>query len=146
MKSRFIFITFVMLCMLCNHSFSAPIKKGKDTKEILVNHAKLKIQDMMSDPESVRLKIAAVSIKHKRVCGEFNSKNRMGGYVGFLPFFYSENPLDEGGALVLGQDNDEFGGYKIANLSKLVSLSIKLRCLQINEKIININLDSTSSE
>lgn len=55
---------------------------------LAITKAKQAIFDRLRDPESARFKIAS---EHDGVvCGEFNSKNGMGGYVGFETFAFKE--------------------------------------------------------
>jgi hypothetical protein len=42
--------------------------------------------DKLSDPTSAQLRKLARSAKVGIVCGEVNARNRLGGYVGFVPF------------------------------------------------------------
>jgi hypothetical protein len=42
--------------------------------------------DKLTDPTSAQVRKLARSTKNGIVCGEVNAKNRLGGYVGFVPF------------------------------------------------------------
>jgi hypothetical protein len=42
--------------------------------------------DRFADPLSAQFRKLARSTKKGIVCGEVNAKNRLGGYVGFVPF------------------------------------------------------------
>lgn len=51
------------------------------------SQAKRLAREQLIDPDSAQFRNMAVSAKGNIVCGEVNSKNRMGGYVGYQPFF-----------------------------------------------------------
>lgn len=44
------------------------------------------LADKLSDPSGAQLQRLYRSTREGIVCGEINAKNRMGGYVGFVPF------------------------------------------------------------
>lgn len=50
--------------------------------------AKKAVAASLSDPSSVQFQ-NVTSYSNNVVCGEFNAKNQMGGYVGFKPFVYN---------------------------------------------------------
>ena len=56
-----------------------------------VGVAKKKIEGQLIDPSSVQYRNIIVKNGPSSVivCGEFNAKNRMGGYTGFKPFVYN---------------------------------------------------------
>lgn len=61
-----------------------------------VSQAKKLIEAKLNDPLSVQYRDIKI-YRDGTVCGEYNAKNKMGGYVGFQPFIYrGENlRLDE---------------------------------------------------
>lgn len=50
--------------------------------------AKSGLKSLLNDPSSVQFFDLKRNASGKNVCGAFNAKNRMGGYVGRTPFFY----------------------------------------------------------
>lgn len=50
--------------------------------------AKSGLKRLLNDPDSVQFFDLKRSPTGENVCGFFNAKNRMGGYVGRTPFFY----------------------------------------------------------
>jgi hypothetical protein len=68
------------------------------------------IAQRLVDPDSVRLRgirIATATVDGREVkllCGEYNSKNRLGGFVGFKPFVYEASVMK--GVLTLGDEYD----------------------------------------
>jgi hypothetical protein len=67
--------------------------------------AKRAIEKDLKDPSSVQYRNMKKDNYGVQVCGEFNSKNSMGGYVGFKPFIYysinkDKNMLHEGSGKV----------------------------------------------
>ena len=53
----------------------------------LEDRASAALKDRLTDPLSLQLReVRRSETNNGAVCGEFNSKNRMGGYVGFKPF------------------------------------------------------------
>lgn len=66
-----------------------------------ISLAKKSLEETLYDPESVRYK----NIKETKfgvVCGEYNAKNRHGGYVGFSPFIFFTRDIT-----VLVQEKEE---------------------------------------
>ena len=67
------------------------LKSEKEEAELL-ERAKEAVRNMMKDPDSVKFKdLIAGQVskdKKKHVCGMVNSKNSMGGYVGYKGFVY----------------------------------------------------------
>lgn len=53
--------------------------------------ARQRIIDLLKDPESARFKEVYVARDGVSICGAVNSKNSMGGYVGFQRFIIDEN-------------------------------------------------------
>lgn len=45
------------------------------------------LQDGLNDPASAQFREVTFNPAGGTVCGEFNAKNRMGGYGGFTPFY-----------------------------------------------------------
>lgn len=68
-----------------------PTFAGCENRNIAI--AKLAIERQLIDPSSVQYR-EVVSYSENVVCGEFNSKNRIGGYVGFKPFVYREGTVE----------------------------------------------------
>lgn len=64
--------------------------------------------ETLVDPGSVQYRNVTV-FKDGTACGEVNSKNRMGGYVGFRKFIFNENGGPDGQVLSLGADGS--GAY-----------------------------------
>ena len=54
--------------------------------------AKKAVAATLTDPSSVQFQ-NVTSYSNNVICGEFNAKNQMGGYVGFKPFVYSWHGL-----------------------------------------------------
>ena len=67
------------------------LKSEKEEAELL-ERAKEAVKNMMKDPDSAKFKdLIAGQVskdKKKHVCGMVNSKNSMGGYVGYKGFVY----------------------------------------------------------
>ena len=57
-----------------------------------VDLAKAAVEKELIDPSSVQYR-NVVAYSENVVCGEVNSKNRLGGYVGFKPFVYREGTV-----------------------------------------------------
>lgn len=53
--------------------------------------AKSALKELLNDPGSAQFFDLKRDATGKNVCGFFNAKNRMGGYVGRTPFFYEGN-------------------------------------------------------
>jgi len=54
------------------------------------------VKNIMKDPESTQfrnLKEIKNTIGKNTICGEVNSKNSYGGYIGFMPFSYSDEGI-----------------------------------------------------
>lgn len=64
------------------------------------------VRNELLDPEAAQFRDDEVSTSGKSVCGQVNTKNRMGGYVGFIK--YVAMP-DVGKALIA--DDPDFGEY-----------------------------------
>lgn len=58
----------------------------KFSDEEAYSYAKKSLQRRLIDPESVRYRDLRISKRRDYVCGEFNAKNRHGGYEGFSQF------------------------------------------------------------
>lgn len=71
------------------------------TDDERIAKAKLAVQDQLTDPESARFKDVVVRSADKfvAVCGQFNAKNRYGGYAGFRRFMVTEFKADKSGAV-----------------------------------------------
>ncbi|WP_238913791.1 hypothetical protein [Achromobacter insolitus] len=66
-----------------------------DSEPAFVRKAKDIIEKDLSDPDSVRYRKIAFLDEGEgftTVCGEFNAKNRVGGYVGYQTFSVSMSP------------------------------------------------------
>ena len=66
---------------------AASLMIGCSTKSRQIAEAEEAVQLQLIDPNSADFRNVFVS-KSGVVCGEVNSKNRLGGYVGFRAFFY----------------------------------------------------------
>lgn len=64
-----------------------------------IDQAHSAIKRMLNDPDSAQFRDDVV-LENGRVCGEVNSKNKMGGYVGFLPYMFKEKQ-----APLIGQED-----------------------------------------
>lgn len=51
------------------------------------------VRQRLSDPASAQFRNLRRGKTAGTICGEVNSKNRLGGYVGFLPFVASETEV-----------------------------------------------------
>jgi len=60
--------------------------KGRTTEELLIESAQRIVANQTNDPFAVQFRSMVGSEKAGMVCGEVNSKNAMGGYVGFKQF------------------------------------------------------------
>ena len=72
------------------------------------------VKRMMKDPESTQFRdLRTINNKTGKnaICGEVNSKNSYGGYVGFTPFSYSE----EGVAIVNSSDRSYSAKLNLQN-------------------------------
>lgn len=59
-----------------------------------IDAAKAAIERQLVDPSSVQYRDVK-AFSEGVVCGSMNSKNRMGGYVGFKPFIYNGDDLGQ---------------------------------------------------
>ncbi len=100
MKFKVVFIAVLMVLMAVQVQVSEGTTKKHSTSEnsklsedqALIERAKEAVKDMLNDPESARFKNLHIGTESNRpVRGEFNTKNDMGGYVGFERFYYSDN-------------------------------------------------------
>ena len=67
--------------------------KDNSKNSVTIKNATEVIKNRMKDPESTQfrnLRIVTNTVGEKFVCGESNSKNSYGGYVGFKPFAYTK--------------------------------------------------------
>ena len=91
---------------------AAPVNPDDELRGIsrfLIDKAKKAVRERLKDPESAKFKDVST---HKTpaggllVCGNVNSKNSFGGYVGFRPFMYATS-----GVVILLEDMEkkEFG-------------------------------------
>lgn len=89
----------------------APAIQAQTTSPLIAK-AKALIASRMTDPSSLQyrnVRVVRQTIDGKAltiVCGEYNAKNRMGGYVGFATFAYEGTVLE--GVFSLGSDLDYF--------------------------------------
>lgn len=79
------------LALVASAATAAPAQQKKtDAEEQLrqkrIEVAKARILDALKDPESARFKEVYVAADGETMCGAVNSKNSMGGYVGFQNF------------------------------------------------------------
>lgn len=63
-----------------------PIAEKKRVAAAAIAKVKNDILESMKDPDSVKFRRLSTSSDGSMVCGEVNSKNAMGGYVGFKKF------------------------------------------------------------
>lgn len=70
------------------------------------NHRLKVIKSVLTDPRAVQFENVYTSVytseSSDQVCGKLNARNKMGGYVGFKPFFVSEYD-----AAILGEENQD---------------------------------------
>lgn len=95
-------LLFVSIVGLTNLAFA------KEKESPFMQEATINIKNQMKDPESTQfrnLREIQNTLNEKSLCGEINSKNSYGGYVGYMPFSYSK----EGTAIL----NHNAGGYKL---------------------------------
>jgi hypothetical protein len=83
MRSFFVFT--ICLLSIAGSSFAQSKKQLKLAEAALFKSAQDKVLYVMKDPESTRFR-NLYSTNGTHVCGEFNSKNSNGGYVGFMRF------------------------------------------------------------
>ena len=92
-------------------AISAPTAQAQATSPLIAK-AKALIASRMTDPLSLQyrnVRVVRQTIDGRAltiVCGEYNAKNRMGGYVGFATFAYEATILE--GVFSLGSDLDYF--------------------------------------
>ena len=67
--------------------------------------AKNALKSTLNDPDSAKFSALSPGKSEGDVCGFFNAKNRMGGYVGDTPFFY-EKSLDMATIVAVPEDRD----------------------------------------
>lgn len=91
-------ISAVLLAItFASSSVAVPAKKPaeKSTKppeDTRIVEAKQRLREQMTDPESTNFRGVYLGTNGV-VCGQVNSKNRMGGYAGFQRFFVTANQI-----------------------------------------------------
>lgn len=91
---------------------AATVASAAQPTSPLITKAKALIAGRMNDPLSLQyrnVRVVRRAIDGKAlviVCGEYNAKNRMGGYVGFATFAYEATILE--GVFSLGSDLNYF--------------------------------------
>lgn len=65
--------------------------KAKSAEELLIESAQKVVAAKLIDPQSVQFRNIKGSERAEMVCGELNSKNSLGGYVGFQRFMVVGN-------------------------------------------------------
>lgn len=71
---KLIFVGLALSVLLTGCGLEAEAKKG--------------VKSLLNDPDSAQFDGLKKDSSGKNVCGFFNAKNRMGGYVGKTPFYY----------------------------------------------------------
>lgn len=100
---------------------AAQIQNGNH--EVFVLSAKRVVSDAFKDPDSVRYRDMYISNKTvPTLCGELNSKNSYGGYVGYKRFFYNRVVS----AVYSNDSSEEIRRYA------------KLEAIYCNDKFINL--------
>lgn len=61
-------------------------KEAKDKEAAQIEKFKETVSDQFSDPSATQFRKLTLIKGGKALCGEYNTKNRMGGYVGFRAF------------------------------------------------------------
>ncbi|MBX3579963.1 MAG: hypothetical protein KF723_22395 [Rhizobiaceae bacterium] len=61
-------------------------KSGTEIDAALLGATLADVADLFVDPEAVQFRRIRIG-KEGALCGEVNAKNRLGGYVGFEPFY-----------------------------------------------------------
>lgn len=64
---------------------------GKSKDELLIETLQAKVAAQLTDPGSAQFRNVKLSPTKEFICGEINGKNKMGGYVGFVPFVASND-------------------------------------------------------
>lgn len=102
------------------------------TEDPLFVEAREAVTSMMVDPESAQFKdLRRVTLSWnglEAVCGSYNAKNRMGGYVGFSPFVYGT-----GGALLtpsLANRRDNERRYELAVIAICSNDPVEVRAVE----------------
>ncbi len=84
-----------------------PKDKQKTDNEKYAEYAQIKVKEILKDPESAQFKDVNGYARSRVACGEVNSKNSYGGYVGFRKFsFY------EGRAYIDKNELDDYNNFK----------------------------------
>ena len=61
--------------------------------EDLIASLKSKVSAVLKDPDSAQFRVVRLADNQTTLCGEVNSKNSFGGYVGFRPFIVSREEV-----------------------------------------------------
>ncbi|MGE2346598.1 hypothetical protein [Enterobacter asburiae] len=122
-----------------------------------VDAAKSLIRDVMKDPESTQFKSVRTvknSLGENYVCGEVNSKNSYGGYVGFKPFAYKSGKYVIDGSYTSADDLEFFsisscGGKdleKMAIIRKQAHNGCKITWEQITDVVLFGNTQEKAAD
>jgi hypothetical protein len=77
-------------CVLVLVFVIAQTYPGSDTE--LLDNAKASVRANLVDPDSANfdaMRVISLTESKRIVCGLVNAKNRLGGYIGYQPFFYN---------------------------------------------------------
>ena len=94
--------------------------------------AKKAVSQLLIDPDSAKFEGLTKGTEDYIVCGRVNAKNRMGGYVGFSPFFYYSDSKQA--TLVKPADTSDFRSYWLAlraNASDEDFMKVYQGCLDV---------------
>ncbi|MDC5568458.1 hypothetical protein ACG9XL_17355 [Acinetobacter nosocomialis] len=83
---------YLLLGLLCSLSAS-----GQAADTVFMVKAQNDIKQLMKDPDSTKFRNVREitnTLGNKVLCGQINSKNSYGGYVGFMDFSYSNEGLN----------------------------------------------------
>jgi hypothetical protein len=73
--------------------------------------AKMALESSLNDPASVQYRDIQ-SFSESVVCGEYNAKNKFGGYMGFRRFVFAKGSIEldgRTGSTLCNNDNNKFG-------------------------------------
>ncbi|WP_156397415.1 MULTISPECIES: hypothetical protein [unclassified Sphingomonas] len=84
----------VIAALLCSEAFAKPKPRANPNMAIIAE-AKAALAETLLDPSSAQYRNVGVHRSQigPLVCGEYNAKNRFGGYVGFQTFVYGDGSL-----------------------------------------------------
>lgn len=79
----------VIFLMTASASAQVIVDEPKDVDAKLAEQIASDVADLFTDPVSTQIRRIRPSEEHEgSFCGEVNTKNQFGGYVGFKPFRY----------------------------------------------------------